>query len=167
MTVTANDIWQHLNLISWDYEPLLFSPLFPYEKFTTAIPLRLSSAPLQHRELTCGKRRDIQRQARAACLPQGSPFFHPPSPLLRNQNSLDVTQADWSSSPASEQSLARRWQASLELSVRPWRRGSAAGHPQGPINVGVPRKGPSNAPVRRCCNPASRGFMLIPRWSHD
>lgn len=90
-----------------------------------------------------------------------------PSPLLRNQNSLDVTQADWSSVPALEQSLARRWQASLELSVRPWRRGSAAGHPQGPINVGVPGKGPSNDPVRRCCKPASSNSTLIPHWSHD
>lgn len=90
-----------------------------------------------------------------------------PSPLLRNQNSLDVTQADWSSVPALEQSLARRWQASLELSVRPWRRGSTAGHPQGPINVGVPGKGPSNDPVRRCCKPASSNSTLIPPWSHD
>ena len=71
-----------------------------------------------------------------------------PSPLLRNQNSLDVTQADWSSVPALERSLARRWQASLELSVRPWRRGSAAGHPQGPINAGVPRKEPIKRPCK-------------------
>ena len=52
-----------------------FSSLFAYEKFTTATPLCLSSVRLQHRELTCGKRRNIQRQAGAACLPQGSPFY--------------------------------------------------------------------------------------------
>lgn len=90
-----------------------------------------------------------------------------PSPLLRNQNSLDVTRADWSSVPALERPLSRWWQASLELSVRPWQWGSAAGHPQGPISVGVPRKGPSNDPIRRHCNLASLGLVLIPHWSHD
>lgn len=85
-----------------------------------------------------------------------------PSPLLRNQNSLDVTGADWSSAPAPEQSLSQRWQASLELSVRPWQWGSAAGHPQGPISAGVPGKGPSNDPVRRRCNLASLGLHAHP-----
>lgn len=55
--------------------PFFFFLFFAYEKFTTATPLRLSSVHLQHRELTCGKRRNIQRQAGAACLPQGSPFY--------------------------------------------------------------------------------------------
>ena len=38
-------------------------------------PPRLSSVRLQHWELTRGKRRNIQRQAGAAYLPQGSPFY--------------------------------------------------------------------------------------------
>lgn len=64
------------HLIPLDFS--FFPPLFAYEKFTTATtlpPLHLSSVRLQHRELTCGKRRNIQRQAGAACLPQGSPFY--------------------------------------------------------------------------------------------
>lgn len=38
-------------------------------------PPCLSTVRLQHRELTRGKRRNIQRQAGAAYLPQGSPFY--------------------------------------------------------------------------------------------
>lgn len=57
---------------------LLFSPSFCLWKIHHSHhppPLHLSSVRLQHRELTCGKRRNIQRQAGAACLPQGSPFY--------------------------------------------------------------------------------------------
>lgn len=61
--------------------------------------------------------------------------------------------------------LSQWWQASLKLSVRPWWWGRAARHPQGPISVGVPRKGPSNSPIRRRCNLASTSFTLAPHWS--
>lgn len=71
-----------------------FSCFSPYERFTTAAPMRL-----QHRELTRGKRRNIQRQAGCCPSPTGgaSPFLPAlpsPPPLQRNQNSLDVTRAD-------------------------------------------------------------------------
>lgn len=73
-----------------------------------------------------------------AWLPQGSLSLRPS--LRRDRNSVDVTQADWSSAPSLEWSVARRWQTSLELSVRPLWQGNAAGCPQGPISFGVPRK---------------------------
>ena len=51
---------------------LVFSPL---SSLSPPLPRCLSSVRLQHWELTCGKRRNIQRQAGAACLPRGSPFY--------------------------------------------------------------------------------------------
>lgn len=85
-------------------------------------------------------------------------FLYPSRHRRENQNSADVTRADWSSASAPERAFSQWWQASLELSVRPWRWGRAAGRPRGPISAGVPRKGPSNSPIRRRSNLASTGF---------
>lgn len=153
MTATHNDI----PLTSYKpYPKGVFSPLFfTYEKFTTATtPLLLFSLCLQHGELTCGKRKNIQRQSWGCLSPTGV-YFLPPrhcweiKTLWTSHGPIEVWCLLWSG-PSSQ-----RRQASLELSVRPWRWGSATGHPQGPISAGVPRKGPSNDPRRRCCNHAS------------
>lgn len=149
-------LWHATNLIPRESSPC---PPFAYEKFTTATtttttPLLLSSLCLQHRELTCGKRRNIQRLSRGCLSPTGV-YFLPPrhcweiKTLWTSHGPIEV-RCMLPSSPSS-----RRWQASLELSVRPRRWGSATGHPQGPISAGVPRKGPSNDPRRRCCNRTS------------
>lgn len=128
-------------------------------------PLLLSSLCLQHRELTCGKRRNIQRLSRGCLSPTGV-YFLPPrrcweiKTLWTSHGPIEVG-CMLPSSPSS-----RRWQASLELSVRPWRWGSATGHPQGPISAGVPRKGPSNDPRRRCCNRAIAGPYAHPPIDH-
>ncbi|KAK5899059.1 hypothetical protein CesoFtcFv8_008577 [Champsocephalus esox] len=123
-------------------------------------PLRLSSVRLQHGELTRGKRRDIQRQAGRCLSPTGSAFY--PLTTVEKSKLFGRHTGRLKFSACSGAVPCPTMAGVIRAVSQTLATGSAAGHPQGPINVGVPRKVPSNAPVRRCCNPASLSFALIP-----